>query len=73
MENIPSLSLPLNTITTVIFYLLVIIYVVFTIVLYYHWQNYSVDKSATIQTYLAYFVITLPLLAIMGLSILIIT
>ncbi len=72
MENIPSLSIPFNVITTVIFYVAVIIYVVFTIVFYYHWQNYSVDKSATIQTYLAYFIITIPLLVLMGLSILII-
>ncbi len=72
MENIPSLSLPFDVITTVIFYVAVIIYVVFTIVFYYHWQNYSVDKSATIQTYLAYFIITIPLLVLMGLSILII-
>ncbi|MES2966277.1 MAG: hypothetical protein V4668_00650 [Patescibacteria group bacterium] len=72
MANIPSLSLPLDLITNVIFLVAVIIYVIFTIVFYYHWQNYSVDKSATIQTYLAYFVITLPLLALMGLSVLII-
>ena len=72
MENIPSFSLPLTAIVTIIFYLLIIIYVVFTVVFYYHWQNYSVDKTATIQTYLSYFVITIPLLALMGLSILII-
>ncbi|MES2749695.1 MAG: hypothetical protein V4606_04865 [Patescibacteria group bacterium] len=72
MANIPSLSLPLDLITNVIFLVAVIIYVIFTIVFYYHWQNYSVEKSATIQTYLAYFVITLPLLALMGLSVLII-
>ena len=73
MENIPSFSIPLDLITTVIFYVMVIIYMIFTIIFYYHWQNYSVEKSATMQTYLAYFVITLPLLALMGLSILIIT
>ena len=72
MENIPSFSLPLSVLVHIAFYLLVIAYVIFTIVFYYHWQNYSVDKKATLQTYLAYFVITLPLLAILGLSILVI-
>ena len=72
MENIPSLSLPLDVITTIVFYVAVIIYVIFTIIFYYHWQNYSVDSSATIQTYLAYFIITIPLLVLMGLSVLII-
>ena len=72
MENIPSLPIPVDLITTIIFLVSVIIYVIFTIIFYYHWQNYSIDKTATIQTYFAYFMITVPLLALMGLSVLII-
>ncbi|MBY0537974.1 hypothetical protein K2P47_01095 [Patescibacteria group bacterium] len=72
MENIPAFTLPLSTIAHITFYLIVIAYVIFTVVFYYHWQNYSIDRKATLQTYLAYFVITLPLLAIIGLSILVI-
>ena len=72
MENLPSFSLPLATIAHVAFYLLVIVYVIFTIIFYYHWENYSVDKRATLQTYLAYFIITIPLIAIMGLGLLLI-
>lgn len=72
MENLPSFTLPLDTIAHVAFYLLVIVYVVFTIILYYHWENYSVDKRATLQTYLAYFIVTIPLIAIMGLGVLLI-
>lgn len=72
MENIPSFALPLTMVAHITFYILVIIYAIFTIVFYYHWQSYSVEKSATLQTYLAYFIITIPLLAIMGLSILVI-
>ncbi len=72
MENIPSLSIPVDLITNIVFLIAVIIYVIFTIIFYYHWQNYSIDSSATIQTYLAYFIITVPLLALMGLSVLII-
>jgi hypothetical protein len=72
MENLTSFTFPLAAIAHITFYLLVIAYVIFTVVLYYHWQSYSMDKSATVQTYLAYFVITIPLLAIMGMSILVI-
>jgi hypothetical protein len=72
MENIPAFTLPLSMLAHIAFYLLVIVYVIFTVVFYYHWQSYSMDRKATLQTYLAYFVITVPLLAIMGLSILVI-
>lgn len=72
MENITPITFPLSLLAHIAFYLLVIAYVIFTVVFYYHWQSYSMDRKAALQTYLAYFVITLPLLAIMGLSILII-
>lgn len=72
MENIPAFTFPLSIIAHIAFYLLVITYVIFTVVFYYHWQSYSMDKKATLQTYLAFFIITIPLLAIMGLSILVI-
>lgn len=72
MENIAPFTLPLAALAHIAFYLLLITYVIFTVVFYYHWQNYSIDKKATLQTYLAFFVITMPLLAIMGLSILVI-
>lgn len=70
MQNLPHITFPLHSITLLAFYLLVISYTVFTIIFYYHWQNYSISKSATVQTYIAYFGISLPLLAIMGLSVL---
>ena len=72
MENQIAISVPADAIVQVTFLILLIIYVVFTVIFYYHWQSYSMDKKATLQTYLAYFVITVPLLAIMGLSTLII-
>jgi len=51
------------------FYLLVIAYAIFTAILYYHWQNYSMSQAVTRSTYLAFFVITLPLLIIMSVSV----
>ena len=72
MENLPQFNLPLDTIVSISFYLVLMVYAVFTSIFYYHWQNYSTNRSATITTYLAYFGITLPLLALMGLSLLVI-
>ena len=72
MDNPVAVSIPVDLLVQFSFLVFVIIYVVFTVVFYYHWQNYSVDKAATLQTYFAYFIITLPLLAIMGLTTLII-
>jgi len=70
MENLPHLILPTKTIVTLVFYLFLIVYATFTVVFYYHWQNYSMNKGATTATHIAYFGITIPLLALMGLSLL---
>jgi hypothetical protein len=48
------------------FYLIVIGYAIFFAVLFYHWQSYSTSAAVTIQTYLAFALTTLPLLAIMA-------
>lgn len=64
-------SLPNFDITPILtagFYLLLISYVIFSVILYYHWNNYSVNDKVSLQTYLAFFVISLPLLAIMAMS-----
>lgn len=70
MENLPHLILPIRTIATLIFYVFLIIYSVFTIIFYYHWQNYSMNKGATVTTFFAYFGITVPLLVLMGFTLL---
>ncbi len=54
------------TFLTMAFYLTLIIYVIYSVVLYYHWHNYSSDQRASAMTYGLYFAITLPLLALMG-------
>ena len=48
------------------FYLFAIVYAVFSAVLFYHWQSYSMSSTITMQTYLAYALCSLPLLAIMA-------
>lgn len=65
--------IPLSTILTVIFYILLLVYVIFTTVLYYHWNNYSADKTANTITYGLYFAVTIPLILILGAVILFIS
>ncbi len=48
------------------FYFTAIVYAVFSAILFYHWQNYSMSGSVTLQTYVAYALFSLPLLAIMA-------
>ena len=68
MENPIAILIPWKTIVALSFYVLLMIYTLFTIILLYHWQNYSVSKSATTQTYVAYFTISLPLVGLMALA-----
>ncbi len=48
------------------FYVVAIVYAIFSAVLFYHWQSYSMSSTVTMQTYLAYALCSLPLLAIMA-------
>lgn len=48
------------------FYLIAIVYAIFSAILFYHWQNYSMSGAVTLQTYIAFAVFSVPLLAIMA-------
>ncbi len=48
------------------FYFTAIVYAIFSAILFYHWQNYSMSNAVTLQTYIAFAVFSLPLLAIMA-------
>lgn len=65
MES-PFPTFDLTILLTIGFYLLLIGYVLFSVILYYHWHNYSVNARVSLQTYFAFFVISLPLLVIMA-------
>jgi len=45
-------------------------YVIFSAVLYYHWNTYSTDERVSRITLITFFVSTFPLLLIMGLILL---
>ncbi len=56
----------LGTILTLIFYIIFGLYIIFTAILYYHWQTYATDKLVSRITILSFFATTLPLLLIMS-------
>lgn len=51
-------------------YVMAGVYVIFSSVLYYHWQSYSTDDRVTRITLITFFISTFPLLLIMALILL---
>lgn len=64
--------LPGADIVSLIFYLVLGFYAIFTGILYYHWSAYSSDPKISFVTYVAYLAITIPLVIVMASSSLII-
>lgn len=62
----PTFTGNLATVMTLVFYLIAIFYIIFSVIFYYHWTQYAVDKKVRNLTLLIYILTTLPLLAIMG-------
>lgn len=54
--------LPLTSLTLLVFYVVAAVYLIFTIIFYYHWNQYSVNLKMTTLTYLLYSLTTLPLI-----------
>lgn len=57
--------LPVSTILQLCLYGVAAIYVVFSAILYYHWDTYGTDKKITATTLIVYFATTIPLLLVM--------
>jgi hypothetical protein len=60
------INLPLETLASIGFLLVVGIYAVFSFIMYYHWREYSVEPTVTKITLLLYFIITIPLICLLG-------
>ena len=58
--------LPTDALIPLIFLVIVFFYAIFTGVFYYHWNAYAMGGKVISLTYLIYFVLTVPLLAIMA-------
>lgn len=65
---IVPISLSIELLMPLIFYMVAALYTVFTGVLYYHWNTYAQDKKTIAFTYILYFALTLPLIVIMAVT-----
>lgn len=59
-------SFSLHNLIGISFYAILLFYAVFTAIFFYHWRTYATSVSVTNTTLVVYFVITLPLLVLMG-------
>ena len=58
------MSLP--DIVTLVFYLTATGYIIFSIILHYHWQQYGTNKAVTWVTMLTYGLSTVPIILLMA-------
>jgi hypothetical protein len=58
--------LPIHDIGLLAFYVICLVYISLTIVLYYHWSQYSVDLKITTITFVLYGLTTIPLILALG-------
>ncbi len=72
MESPLTFDFPIYDFLALGFYLMMMFYIIFSAVLYYHWDKYSVDPKVTRITYIFYLVTTVPLMTILGIVTLII-
>lgn len=72
MPETIDVSLPLSQITQIGFLVIFAIFIIFSAILYYHWQEYSVDAKVTRLTLILYFSTTTPLVLMLGILTLII-
>lgn len=66
------LQIPFDTVVLLTFYFIAAAYIIYSGILYYHWNTYSIDKKITNLTLLIYFSISLPLLIVIGIMVLVI-
>jgi uncharacterized membrane protein YidH (DUF202 family) len=71
MDPFATTGFSLQSIVQLVFLILLGVYLLFTIILYYHWREYGIDKKVTSYTLITYFTTTVPLLLIMGILLLV--
>lgn len=69
METIPG-NFDGGSIATLVFLIFLLTYIIFSLILYYHWQSYAISARVITITLTSYFVSTLSLLAIAGTALL---
>jgi len=61
-----AIAISLKSLLMYGFYFASASYIIFTTIMYYHWKEYSVDARVTSITLMTYFVVTVPLIATLG-------
>jgi len=61
-----NFSETVSNLTSAGFFLVLIIYTIFSIVLYYHWHKYNINNQITRMTLTFYFIFTVPLILSLG-------
>ena len=51
---------------TLFFYIVAFVYIVYSIILHYHWKQYGTNKAVNVITLSAYALTTVPLILIMA-------
>lgn len=72
MSPLGELSIPIETVMLLSFYIVLGIYAIFSAILYYHWQTYATDAKVSGLTLTLFFILTVPFLVVMGIMLLII-
>ena len=70
--NPANLSLPIETLATLGFYIMLLTYIIFSAIFHYHWKEYNVDNKVTRTTLVLYYSSTIPLMLILGIMAIII-
>ncbi len=61
-----TLPIPLHSIIVLTFYIITGLYATFSIIMYYHWNEYSTDSTMSRLTLFLYLGTTLPILLLLG-------
>lgn len=56
-------GITIDSIVLLVFYFVAIIFLTFTLIMYYHWNEFSPDKKVSRLTAIIYLLTTLPIIA----------
>jgi hypothetical protein len=70
-QTVPSMNLPLDTLVSVAALVVFAIYLIYSAILYYHWDTYGTDDKVKSITLIFYLIATVPLIIIVGVTALI--
>ena len=73
LSQFSGMTMSIGSIVELAFYLITLVYIIFSAILYYHWREYGTDIKVTTYTLTAFFATTIPLIIIMGVLTLIIS